>query len=472
MSTKVINRKDGIVEASVTIEKKAWKENQEKALRKLAAKVQIKGFRKGKVPFEMAKDYVALPDILNEAINLSLNDLYSEVIRENKLQPYSNRPEISVVKCSEDELELNFKVTVVPTCTLGQYKNLDIKLDDSKVTKEEVEKEINNLLEQNSELVLKEGVAEKGDVVVMDFKGYVDGKEFDGGSATNYELTLGSNQFIPGFEDQLVGAASESKVDVNVTFPEQYVKDLAGKDAKFVCMVHEIKTKKVPELNEEFVASLNIDGVHNVEELKKYEENTLKTRKAGEAQNKLFEEVLDKIVTTSTYEIAESVIKDEAEAIKNDLVQQISQNGLTLEQYKEITGNDDASMQKAFEEQGARRLKEYLVLIAIGNAEKITLTEDDLNKFYGDNAARYGMEVEKVKEIFAKNVDRIRQNLIQDKIIKFVIESNTKGKKEVKAPKAAKPVEEKPAEEVKEEKPKEVKKAAPKKATKAKKEEK
>lgn len=425
MATKLVEKGNSIVEVTVALETTKWKENQEKALKKLAKNVQIKGFRKGNVPFELAKDHVSPADVLNEAINGSLNELYQVALTENKLQPYA-QPEVRVEKVSDTELEVTFVVTLMPTCTLGNYKDLGVKLEEVTVSNEEVTTSVKTLLEQNSELVLKEGAAEKGDTVVLDFKGYVDGKEFDGGSAQNYELTLGSNQFIPGFEDQLVGALPETKVDVNVTFPEQYVKELAGKKAKFACIVHEIKTKQLPELNDEFVATLNLDGVKTVSDLEKHQEEILKSQKAQEAHNKAFLEILDLIIKDAKFEIAEKVLEAEAAQMKQDMINQISQNGLSFEQYKEITGMDDEKLNETFKEQATRRLQEYLVLLAVGTAENITLVDKDLEDYYANVAAQYGMEVEKVKEVFAKNEDRIKQNLIQDKIVRFMIDSNLK----------------------------------------------
>ena len=320
----------------------------------------------------------------------------------------------------------------MPTCKLGAYKGLNIKEDEVKVTKEEVDASIKQLLDQNSELVLKEGKAELGDTVVIDFKGYVDGKEFDGGSANNYELVLGSNQFIPGFEDQLVGSLPETKVDVNVTFPEQYVKELAGKQAKFACTVHEVKTKKLPELNDEFVKSLNFKDVNNIADLEKHQEETLKAQKTQEAHNKLFANILEEVVKNSTFEISPKVLEAEVKQMKDDMIAQITQNGITFEQYKEITGLDDEKINENFNVQARRRLEEYLVLLAVANTEKITLTDKDLEDYYANVAAQYGMEAEKVKEVFSKNVDRIRQNLIQDKIVRFLIDSNIAVKEENK----------------------------------------
>ena len=459
METKLVENGNSIVEVTVAIEKEPWKANQEKALRKLAEKVELKGFRKGKVPFEMAKDHVSPVDAMNEAINLSLNDLYKTALVENKLQPYGD-PAVNVTKVSNEELEVVFTITLMPTVELGQYKDLNIEEPAIKVSTEEVDASLKVVLDENSELVIKEGPAALGDTVVMDFVGYTDGKEFDGGSAKNYELVLGSNQFIPGFEDQLVGATAESVVKVNVKFPEQYVKELAGKDALFVCTIHEIKEKKLPELNDEFVASLGLENVKTVDDLRNQERAKLVSQKHHDAHEQVFLTVLDKVIEGSKFNIADSVLANEAEAVKKEMTQQIEQNGITLEQYKEITGQTDETLAEQFKTQGLRRLQEFLVLFKVGEVEKIGLTQKEVDDYYQNVANQYGMELAQVKEILGKNEDRIRQNLVQGKIEQFILNSNLKHKE---APKAE-AKEEKKAEK-KEEKPAAAKKAPAKKAT-------
>ncbi len=401
---------------------------KEKALKSLAAKVQIKGFRKGKAPVEIAKDHISPLQLANQTINESINPAYQEILKEHKIRPIA-QPNVECTNYKEDEIELTFKIVTEPEVTLGQYKELNIPLQKVSVSKTETDNAIKKLLEDNAELSLKEGPAAMGDTVVFDFKGYINGKEFDGGSADNYSLVLGSNQFVPGFEDQLVGVSAESKKDVIVTFPEQYIKDLAGKEAKFVCIIHEVKTKVIPELNDEFVKSLSYEGVNTVEELRKHETASLLQRKTTDAKNKQFSELLNKVIENSTLEIPERLIQSESAALKQQTIDQITQNGLTYEQYKEITGMNDETLDNNFRENALTRLREYLVLNKIGQVEHLTIARNEVEQYYSNVAKQYGMKLEDVKKALSPNEQNIISNLYQNKIERFLIANNLEEKK-------------------------------------------
>lgn len=443
MATKLVNKGNSVYEVSTSVSGATWKDAQEKALKRLASKVEVKGFRKGNAPIELARQRINPADLINEAINLCLPTAYNDALKENKLRPFGN-PEVNVTSVKEDGFDVTFVVTTYPEVKLGQYKGIKVPLEVANVTEKEVKEAIDHLLADNSELVLKDGPAAKGDTVVFDFKGYIDGKEFEGGSADNYSLVLGSNQFIPGFEDQLVGVTSETKKDVLVTFPEQYVKDLAGKDAKFVCMIHEIKEKKVPELNEDFVASLNIEGVKTLEDLNKHEEKVLFEQKKHQAQNAQFTKILKTICDNAEITIADKVLEDEANKMKEDMIRQIEQNGLTFEQYKEITGMDDEKINAQFKQDAKTRLTEYVVIGEIGNVEHLTISKGEVDAYYENVAKQYNMKAEDVRKMFAANESRIVENLYQNKIERFIIANN--GDVEETAETAtATTVEEKPA---------------------------
>lgn len=457
MATKLVEKGNSVFEVSTRVEGEAWKEAQEKALKKLCEKVEIKGFRKGKAPVELAKDRINPADLINEAINGSLQKAYVDALTENKLQPFTS-PEVNVTNVDDNGYDVTFVITVVPEVTLGEYKNIKIALDPVKVSKKDVNLEIDHLLEDNAELVLKEGAAEKGDTVVFDFKGYIDGKEFDGGSADNYSLVLGSNQFIPGFEDQLVGVTSETKKDVLVKFPEQYVKDLAGKDAKFVCMIHEIKTKKKPELTDEFVKELKIENVNTVAELEKYEKKEVETRLLNQAKQKQFSELIETIIKNAKVEIGEKVLDNEVAAMRDETIGKIEGQGLTFEQYKEITGMDDEKLNENFKKDAKIRLEEYLVLNKIAQVENLIITNKEIEDYFEQIANTYGMKVEDVKKTLGNDTNRIASNLLNNKISRFLIANNLENSdEEVKA----EPVAEEKAEEKKP-----AKKPATKKTTK------
>ena len=258
----------------------------------------------------------------------------------------------------------------------------------------------------------------------MDFVGSVDGKEFEGGKADNYSLELGSNSFVPGFEDQLVGHKSGEDVDVNVTFPTQYVPELAGKKALFKCHIHEVKEKVIPELNEDLVAELNIPDVKDVASLREYEKNSLLAQKQNSAANEAFNKVIDKIVEGAKIEIAEEIIAEEVEGMKKNMEQQISQRGLTLEQYYSITGQKPEDVKKQMKVDAEKNLKAILCMEEIAKVEKIEVSEADVEFEFSKIADQYKMEVSKVKEILGKDLPRFKTEIRQRRIQDFIAKEN------------------------------------------------
>ena len=249
---RVVNKlENSKFEVLCTIEENEWKALQEKAFKALAKNVQAKGFRKGHVPEDMARKMVNQGEIINKAVNDAIQPAFNEVLKEEKLQPFA-QPTVDVTKVSDTELGLKFVIIVRPEVTLGEYKGLAVEKATPEVSEEEVNKSLEALVAQNASLNVVEREAKLGDTVVLDFVGSVGGVEFDGGKAENYSLELGSNSFVPGFEDQLVGTKSGDVKDVVVTFPTQYVPELAGKEATFKCTIHEVKEKVLPEFNKEF----------------------------------------------------------------------------------------------------------------------------------------------------------------------------------------------------------------------------
>lgn len=423
MKREVKKLENSKVEVLCDVEPALWKEYQEKAFKKLAANLELKGFRKGKVPEAMARKEINQGQIFNEAVNLSLQPAFDEVLREEKLQPFA-RPSVDVTKLSDSELQLKFIVVLAPEVKLGQYKGLGVKKAEVKVDAKEVDAEIKKLVEQNANLVVSDKPAKKGDTVVFDFVGSVDGKEFEGGSAKNYSLELGSNSFVPGFEDQLVGAKSGDDKDVNVTFPEQYVPELAGKKALFKCKIHEVKEKVLPELNEELVADLNIPDVKTVDQLKDYEKKQLLAQKENSAANAAFNEAMDKIVAGAKIEIADEILADEVDGMKKNMEQQVSQRGLTLDQYYSITGQKPEDVEKQMKVDAEKNLKAILCMEEIAKLEKIEVSDADVEFEFSKIADQYKMEIDKVKEILGKDLPRFKAEIRQRRIQDFIGKEN------------------------------------------------
>ena len=343
---RVVNKLEkSKIEVLCQIEGNEWKELQEKAFKALAKNVQIKGFRKGHVPEEMARKHVSQGEIINKAVNDAIQPAFTEVLQEEKIQPFA-QPTVDVTKVSDTELELKFVIITRPEVSLGEYKGLGVEKATVEVSESEIDEAISRLVAQNASLNVVERPAKTGDTVVLDFVGTIDGKEFDGGKADNYSLELGSNSFVPGFEDQLVGVSAGETTDVVVTFPTQYVPELAGKEATFKCTVHEVKEKVLPEVNEELIADLQIEGVTNVEQLRENQRNTLLANKDTQAKNAQLDAIVNKIVENSTIEIADEIIKDEVAAMKENMKKSIEQRGLTFEQYLQITGKNEEDLEK------------------------------------------------------------------------------------------------------------------------------
>ena len=400
-----------------------WANAQKKAFNKLANNVEVQGFRKGHAPENLVRQKINQAQVLNDAIDVVLQPAYEQVLKEEKLVPFV-QPELEVTKISESELEVIIKITTAPEVTLGSYKGLKVAREAVEVTKEEIDAEIARLCANNAELIVKDTEAKLGDTTVIDFKGFVDGKEFDGGSAENFALELGSNQFVPGFEEQLVGTKAGESKDVVVTFPTQYVPELAGKEATFKVTVNEVKEKKVPELNEDLVAELNYEGVKTVEDLTNKVSADVKTKKENQAKNAQIEEILKQIRESSTISIGEKIIEKEVESMKENFKKQVEQNGLTIDQYYQITGQKEEDTVKSMRAQAELNLKNFLVISEISKLENIKVEQNELDAEYQKIADQYGMDVAKVKEILGPQSQQLASDIHQRKIIDFLLANN------------------------------------------------
>ena len=422
MERKVTKVKPCHVEVHVVVDEKSWKDAQEASTKKLCKEVQVDGFRKGNVPEAIAKRHINQGKMLDEAINSLLPSIYKEIMEEEKIEPFA-QPQVDVTKISDTNLEVKFVIVTAPEVELGEYKGLKIGKKEVKVSAKEVDEEVEKLLKENASLVLKEGASEMGDTVVFDFVGTVDGKAFDGGSAQNYSLELGSHQFIPGFEEQLVGVKAGEHKDVNVTFPEQYTPELAGKAALFACDVHEVKAKKLPELNDEFVKELN-RGVETVEALKENTKKDIQARKEQESKREFLEKLYEKIASGSKVEIPEEMIKEQAANMKKDMEQRMAQSGLTLEQYLQFTGQKAEDFEAQLEKDAKKDITNYFLLEEVGKKENLELTDADVEFEYAKLAEQYKMKLEDVKKALEKQNAQFRHNLKMTRIEEFLIKEN------------------------------------------------
>ena len=410
-------------QVDVVIDEEKWKEAQKASFKKLAKDVQVDGFRKGNAPEALVRKHIDQGKLLDDAINSLLPEAYKEALEKGKLEPFA-QPKVDVTKLSDTNLEVRFIVVTGPKVELGKYKGLELGKKAVKVTAKEVEEAIEEVRKQNASLVLKEGAAEKGDTVVMDFSGTVNGEKFEGGTAQNYELELGSGSFIPGFEDQLIGVKANEHRDVKVTFPEQYTPELAGKAAVFACDVHEVKTKKLPDLNDEFVKDLAIAGVESVEALKENKKAELTSSKEAKEKREYLEKLYAEIAKGSKVEIPQEMIDEQAENMKKDMENRMKQSGLTFEQYLQFTGTKEEAFMENLRKDAKKDITNYFILEKVGELEKLELTDADIEEEYKKLAEQYKMKVEDVKKALSSQLEQFKHNLRMTRIEEELVKNN------------------------------------------------
>ncbi len=387
-------------ELKVTVEGDLWLKAQDKAFKKLAQNVNIKGFRKGKAPLDMVKKSISEQEILIEAVQNVAQEALEAGLTEQKVDPIS-RPELGVDEVSKEKTVLSFSFAVNPEVTLGEYKDLKVKKASAKVTKKEVEEKLEELRVQFAELTLKEeGSVEHKDTAIIDFEGFKDGVAFEGGKGENFSLEIGSNTFIPGFEDAIIGMKSGEEKDINVSFPEDYgAEHLAGQPVVFKVKVNEIKTKELPTLDDDFAKEVNHKETKTLDELKAKFEEELKEQKAIKVEEDYKNEVLTKVVDGASVEIPDALVEQETDTMLQDFAHRLQQQGFTLEQYSQITGQDAAALRAQMAADALGKVKVRLVLNAIANAEKIEVSADEIEEEYKNVATTYSMDIERVKQL-------------------------------------------------------------------------
>lgn len=389
---------------SVVVADEAWASAQEKAFNKLAKNVEVKGFRKGSAPKDLVRKQISDASIFNEAIDSIANEAYIHGLTEHNLNVVG-RPQLDVKDISRVSVELLFEVTITPEVTLGDYKSVKVAQESVVVSDADIEAVINKTLEDYAELVIKEGEAVMGDTVVIDFEGFKDGVAFDGGKGENYPLELGSQSFIPGFEEALVGTTVGQSLDVSVTFPDNYgVEDLAGQPVVFKCTVHEIKTKQLPELSDEFVVSLKKEGITTVDAYKEDVIHTLKHEKEHEAEHAFEDAVLSQVVEGSSVDIPQIMIDEETNVLFEDFKRRLESQNYNMELYSALTGQDEAFLREQMANDAERKVRLRLVLDAIAKAENFEITPEALEEEYAGIAQMYNMEVDQVKQVLAPSV--------------------------------------------------------------------
>lgn len=391
-----------------TIERATIEEGLDRAFKKIRGRLNVPGFRKGKVPRKLFNKMYGEEALYEDALNDLLPRAYQKALTELEDEDFElvGEPSIDIKSMEKDaDWEIIAEVPLKPEVTLGDYKNIEVTKQDRTVTDEDVADELESRRQRAVELALKDDAAEEGDTVVIDFEGYKDGEKFDGGSAENHSLELGSGQFIPGFEDQLIGAKSGDEKDVEVTFPEEYgAEELAGQDVVFKVVVHEVKEKRVPELDDEFAKDVD-DEVETLDELKDKIRQQLEKSKDRAATEATDDEAIQKAVENAEVpEIPEAMIDEEVDRQFNLFINNLQQQGISKDQYMSMIGTSEQELRDQFRNEADFNVKTNLVLEAIAKAENIDVTTEDINAEIKDLAEQYGMEEDRVRGILSEDL--------------------------------------------------------------------
>lgn len=418
-----INKLEGSqVELFVEVEGELWTQAQDKVFNKVLKEIEIDGFRKGKVPAAVAKKHIKNEQILMESVEEVAQQALIHGIDTHNLELVAS-PELAVEAISDTELKLKFNCTVSPEVTLGQYKDLGVEKSEVTVSDTEVEEELEQLREQHAELALKDGELAEGDTAVFDFEGFKDDVAFEGGQAENHSLEIGSGQFIPGFEEKMIGMKAGEEKDIDLTFPEEYqVEELKGEDVIFKVKLHEVKERIVPELSDDFAKDVNKDGVENLEQLKDDVRETIMERKEEEAARELENNILTKIVDASEVTIPQVMVDEETERLFQDMKMRIEQQGIPFDQFIQMTGQDEEGIKENIKLDAEKQVKLRLVLNKISEVEEIQVADEEVTSEYEQMAEAYNMEVEEVKNAIDEH--NIKYDLRIRKAYNLVKESN------------------------------------------------
>lgn len=425
MSSKLEKLEKNVATLEITVSAEKLEEGIAKAYIKNVKKFNIPGFRKGKAPRKLIEKYYGEGVFYEDAINEVCPEAYNEAVKEHNLDPV-DRPSIEIIDIESGKgIVFKAEVTVKPEVQLGEYKGIEVEKKEYNVTDEDVARELEILRNKNARIIdITDRPVKMGDITTIDFKGFVDGEQFEGGTAENYKLEIGSGQFIPGFEEQLVGATIGNEVDVNVTFPEDYrAEELAGKPALFKVTVKEIKEKELLPLDDEFAK--DVSEFDTLDELKE----DIKKKKTEEAErmakNEYENNVIKKVVENAQVDIPEVMIDNQVESMINDFDYQLRYQGLDLQTYMKYMNISYEEIKESYKETAKDRVKTQLVLEAITKAENIEVTEEELQEEIEKTAKQYNQDVEKFKKsLRERDIEYIKEGLEVQKTIDFLVNNS------------------------------------------------
>ena len=419
--TKTKNK--NIHEVVIKIDGEAWKEALDKAFNEKVKDAKVDGFRKGKVPRNIYEKNFGKESLFIPAADLVLQDAYMKAMEESKLIPIV-QPDVNLKDINDEGVSFTFKIVTKPEVNVKKYKGLNIKPEKVKVTKEEIEHELSHVLEKYTELVTKEGKVENGNVAVIDFEGFKDGVAFDGGKGENYSLEIGSNTFIPGFEEQVIGMKTGEEKDINLSFPEDYgVEELKGAPVVFKVKVNEIKEKQTRELDKDFFEDLGMEGIDSKEKLEKEIETSIKAQKEMDVENKYVDKILEEVSKNVEVDIPEEMVNQEVDRLMKRFEEQMKMQGISLDVYYQFTKSTEADLRNQLEKEAYSNVLYRLMLEEIMNLEKIEVTMEEAEKEAEELANKYQM----AKDEFLTNfggIEMVQYDLEMRKAIDLLKELN------------------------------------------------
>ena len=414
-------------EIEIKLEGEKWTNCLDKAFKKVNKDIKIDGFRKGTAPKDVYLKKYGIESLYNEAINEAINIAYKELLDKNDLIPVVE-PQVDVTGISDGSVIFKFKIITKPEVKLSSYKNLGVKKEKVKVSKEDIQSEIENLRNQLAEVVVKEnGEVANGDTVVIDFEGVVDGKKLEGGDGNNYPLEIGSHTFIPGFEEGLIGKKTGEEVELNLTFPENYVEDLKNKAVTFKVKINEIKTRVLPEINKDFYEDLGLTEVKTKEDFEGEVEKTIKERKEKELDDKFINDLLDAAITKLTVDINPEIVDDEVHRMIDNYAHQLSHQGIDIEQYYKITGTTHEDLHKQMEPEAEKRIKQRFVIEKIAEEEKIDFTKEEVEAKAKEMADNYGIKLEELINAYG-SLEVVKYDMKMHRALEILKEVNEESK--------------------------------------------
>lgn len=410
-------------EINVKIEGEEWTKAVDEVFKKKQKTAKVDGFRKGKVPRNIYEKHFGKESLFIDAADMLLQNAYIKALDESKLVPVA-QPGFDLKSISEDGVEFIFKIVTKPEVKVNKYKGLKIKPEKVEVTDEEINHELGHLLERYTELVTKDGKVENGNVAIIDFEGFKDGVAFDGGKGENYSLEIGSNTFIPGFEEQVIGMKVGEEKDLNLSFPEDYgVKDLAGAAVVFKVKVNEIKEKKTRELDEDFFEDLGMEGIDSEEKLKDEIKASIKAQKDMDAENKYVDTILEEVAKNVEVDIPEEMVNEEVNRLMGRFEEQMKMQGISLELYYQFTQSTEEDLRNQMEKEAFNNVLYRLMLEEIMNIEKVEVSEEEASKEAEELAKKYQMEKEDFLKQFG-GLEMIQYDLEMRKVVELLKDYN------------------------------------------------